>query len=342
MEDTGVELGRGSYATVLSVRYKGLVCAAKKIHDVLLTSLLEDNVHQRRYLEECRLLSKLRHPNIVQFLGIYHDNSSYHSTLPVLVMEYLPMGTLAKCVDQYGVLPNEISYSLLQDVALALTYLHQHDPPIIHRDLSANNVLLTRDLSAKISDLGVARMIDFTRSSSQSAMATHSNYMTQAPGTMSYMPPEALVPNARYSEAVDVFSCGVLMLHVFSGKWPLPTAAVREDPADSSRLIPLTEADRRQENVDLMGGDDHPSMGLIRRCVAFNPDKRPKAAEVLRGLGELGRKFPSSGNRIELLKALDDFKTKQKSSLLVEESPHISSQNVCALLVHMYRNSYRE
>ena len=85
-------------------------------------------------------MTKLRHPHIVQFLGIYFDPGTH---LPALVMEYLP-STLAQCVESYGRLPAEICYAILRDVALGLRYLHEHRPCVIHRDLSANNVLHSR------------------------------------------------------------------------------------------------------------------------------------------------------------------------------------------------------
>ena len=123
VRETGDELGRGSYAAVYTVQYKGLTCAAKKLHQALYEQGI--GYAARRFQEECAILSRLRHPNIVQFLGVYHQPGSI---LPALVMEYLPM-TLAQCLDEYGVLPNEIGYSVINDVALALSYLHQHSPP---------------------------------------------------------------------------------------------------------------------------------------------------------------------------------------------------------------------
>ena len=197
VRETGDELGRGSYAAVYTVQYKGLTCAAKKLQQALYEQGI--GYAARRFQEECAILSRLRHPNIVQFLGVYHQPGS---VLPALVMEYLPM-TLAQCLDKC-VLPNEIGYSVINDVALALSYLHQHSPPVIHRDLSANNVLLTPGMTAKISNLGVAKILDLN----PSQMRT----MTQTPGTQCYMPPEAQVEKSRYSAKVDVFSFGVLMV----------------------------------------------------------------------------------------------------------------------------------
>ena len=103
-----------------------------------------------RFVEECLHHSKLRHPNIVQLIGVHFPD---HSLLvPTIVMEYLPM-TLAQCLCKYPQLPVHMEGSILLDVASSLDYLHRQSPPIMHRDLTANNVLLTNHMQAR----GVAR-----------------------------------------------------------------------------------------------------------------------------------------------------------------------------------------
>ena len=188
IHETAGEIGQGSYATVVELDYRGLRCVGKKIHKILYQG--QEDVHLRRFEEECRLLSQLSHPHIVQFLGIYFEDDI---NAPVLVMEFLPM-TLAQSLDKYGIMPDEISFSIFRDVTLGLRYLHERDVPIIHRDLSANNVLLTSDMSAKISDLGVARILQ----------SVNSTTMTKTPGTWCYMPPEAMAEKARYNLKVQL------------------------------------------------------------------------------------------------------------------------------------------
>ena len=188
--ETGLEFGRGSYAAVVEVDYKGLRCAGKKIHRVLYEGQVDNLV--RRFEEECRLLSQLRHPHVVQFIGIYFE---VDTNAPVLVMEFLPT-TLTQCLDRYGVMPEEINYSILEDVAVGLRYLHDRENPIVHRDLSANNVLLTANMTAKISDLGMAKILD--------GNARRMSIMTKTPGMQCYMPPEAMVPRPRYDIKVLV------------------------------------------------------------------------------------------------------------------------------------------
>ena len=159
----------------------------------------------------------------------------------------------------YGILPEETSYSVLHDVSLGLSYLHTQTPPIIHRDLSANNVLLASNMTAKISDLGVARILDLT--------PLQVSRMTATPGTRTYMPPEVMVADPIYSTSVDTFSFGILMVQVLSGMWPHPKSGpVHAEP--NGQRIPISEAERREEYLNSIG-NDHPLMSasLILKCL---------------------------------------------------------------------------
>ena len=253
---TDRELGHGSYATVLELEYMGLKCAGKKIHELLLEQG-DASYTVRRFEEECRLLSQVRHPNIVQFLGVYFQQGVQ---APILVMEFLPTN-LTSCIEQYGILPKEISYSILHDVALGLCYLHSQTPPIIHRDLSSSNVLLTPNMTAKISDLGVARIFN-------KLTPLQVSRMTQTPGTPAYMPPEVMVANPKYNTSVDTFSYGIMMIHMFSGQWPEPQ--VGPSRIEGGKLVPVTEAERHEKFFGAIE-DGHPLMDLIHRCINNDP-----------------------------------------------------------------------
>ena len=291
VQDMGRELGRGSYASVVELQFRGLKCAGKKLHRNLYDNALirEQQGMLQRFEKECEILSELKHPHVVQFLGVHFEAGS---TLPVLVMEFLQT-TLTACVDRYGTLPQEISYTVLDDVATALCYLHGQTPAIIHRDLSANNVLLTSDMRAKISDLGVATILNLT--------PAQRTQMTTCPGTPAYMPPEALERNPTYNRTIDCFSYGILVIHIFCGKWPIPGRANRVNPYDPRNLIPLTEAERREEYLQEIG-EDHPLMTLIRECLSNHPPLRPDAEEILRQVKEVSTQFPPAfENKVEML-----------------------------------------
>ncbi len=159
---TGRRIGDGAYGTVEEMEVDGLSCAGKKLHDVLVKRGNQGipNI-LRKFVAECTLLADIRHPNIVQFLGIcFLDGSD----LPVLVMECLPY-----CLDSFldpeeGAdqvdIPLAMKYYILRDVVLGLVHLHARSPPVIHRDLTAKNILLTSAMMGKIADLGVARILN--------------------------------------------------------------------------------------------------------------------------------------------------------------------------------------
>ena len=148
-----------------------------------------------------QMMAELRHPHIVQFLGLCYLEGSM---VPVLVMERLN-SSLDNLLESYPSIPLNLKQSLLTDVARGLLYLHTLIPPVVHRDLSARNVLLTSSLVAKISDLGNARIINLQPT--QLAMT-----LSSIPGTLSYMPPESLNEPSRYGPRLDIFSFGHLAL----------------------------------------------------------------------------------------------------------------------------------
>lgn len=310
VEVSGRELGVGSYSSVVELRYKGMKCAGKKLH----RSLYDQGMAMgpeilERFGTECELLSQLRHPRIVQFLGLHIEDGS---DVPILVLEYMPFA-LSDCIEHYHSFPAEVSYSILNDVALGLHFLHGNDPVIIHRDLTANNVLLTSNMTAKISDLGMAKIINLSP-------ARMTYRMTVCPGTLSYMPPEALTSNPRYDTKLDSFSFGVLMLHIFCGEWPIASEYLQTDPNNPNQLYPLTEVQRRQKYLRRLG-NDHLLLDLIQRCLNNSPSERPQVATILEEVSDVASKFPPSfSNRVDILNRVkSDMEEKQQLREEVEE-----------------------
>ena len=284
-------IGDGSYATVVPLSFRGLKCAGKKLHTIFFENASpQEKEHMiDRFQEECQLLGRLKHPNIVQFLGVRFEDGS---DLPVLVMEFLHC-TLSECVDRYGVLPEQVGTGILDDVATGLCYLHGHRPPIVHRDLSANNVLLSSNMTAKISDLGVAKILNLT--------PARMSQMTKCPGTLSYMPPEALRERPSYDAKLDCFSVGVMILHVLCGRWPYPSEPTRVHPRKRNKVIGLTEAERREEYFQQVRGN-HSLVELIRGCLDNDPPQRPDAVRILGRLRQvISQSPPSCANKMELL-----------------------------------------
>ena len=153
LKDTAI--GHGAYASVEEVAVP--VCAvAKKVHDILLSS----SKIISQFAAQLQLMITLRHPNIVQFLGLCFFPDS---RLPALVMERSLLDPVTNATSRSRPLSLGLKCRILLNAASGLAYLHKRSPPIIHRDLSAKNVLLNAELVAKIADLGVARIVPGVR-----------------------------------------------------------------------------------------------------------------------------------------------------------------------------------
>ena len=176
---TDRELGRGAYGRVFTVEYNGITCAAKEIHSILLEGGAKSPGKTKRikqeFIRECLQHSRLHHPNIVKMLGVYYPNDQ--AVLPVLVMELMEC-SLKGLLDRYQNIPMHVKLSILQDVSRGIYYLHTLNPPLMHRDLDTNNIVLTTNLVAKITDLAVMKVV--------SPLAT--DRMTKVPGTVHFMP----------------------------------------------------------------------------------------------------------------------------------------------------------
>ena len=217
-------------------------------------------------------MSKLCHENLVMFYGVYYKPDL---DLPILVMELVPT-SLSKYLESEEMIPNHIKNSILFDVSEGLQYLHKQRPPIIHRDLTANNVLLTQEKRAKIADFGVSRYFK---------VESDRDYMRQTtcPGTMLYMPPESLTSDYKatheHFDKLDVFSFGVLILHVYTREWPVPTAAFDQNN------IPKTEVERRQHLLDKV--DSAILKNLAIQCLDNQPQSRPHTYKIREKIEQL-------------------------------------------------------
>ena len=283
---TGNTIGAGAYGSVEEVEIPGAICAAKKLHHFLTTKekdwVTKDMVDKNvgKFVAECKMMARLRHPNIVQFLGLWFSQDE-DSCVPAIVMEKMQM-SLHKLLDpKPSVSPKEdiplgLKCSILQDIARGIAYLHKQKPPVIHRDLTAANVLLNSFMVAKIADLGVARILP------EKANAT----MTEIPGTMVYMPPEAMEERAKYNTSIDLFSLGVVALFVLSQEFPRNLKAPNYT-CDEKGLVARTELERREKyTAKIHGIVPTPLMQLIESCLKNNPRARPSIDEVLKLLGQ--------------------------------------------------------
>ena len=261
-------LGRGSYGAVYRARIGSLPCAAKILHPTLFQVGDPGTDRIRRLFEqECQVLHRIRHPHIIQYIKSYEDPET---RLPVLLMELLDE-SLTHYLERVQSVRHHMQINLAHDIGLALEFLHSLG--IIHRDLSSNNVLLVAGKRAKVSDFGMVRLWEGH---------THMTPVTFCPGTMAYMPPEALIDEPVYHAKLDCFSVGVLLLQILTRQFPDPGRRVNRviDPRYPTGIeVIVPERERRQAHIALVP-QGHPLLLLALDCLRDEPHMRPSAREI--------------------------------------------------------------
>jgi len=193
--EMGEKIGAGSFGAVSRARLHGskVEVAVKVPLDATDTSLLR----------EARLLSALRHPNLVRVFGVCRNPSA-------LVSELAPRGALSAQLEKRRgkPLPMDVAHKVLAGIAEGCRFLHAQTPPIVHRDLSANNVLLSTSWRPLLADFGLSKARVASRISNGGGT-----------GTPNYMAPEVLQAG-KVTEKADVYSFGVLLWEIITGQVP--------------------------------------------------------------------------------------------------------------------------
>ena len=282
---TDVKLGRGADATVYEVDWNGTVCAAKRLHDALLEDESPGGVEKliSNFEAECLTWSKLRHPGVVQFLGVYLEGKS---RLPVLVLEKMDT-SLRRYLEGHSKeeFPLHQKVFVLRQVTQALAYLHNQNPPLVHHDLSTNNVLLNMvSFVTKVSDFGMSRAINPSALSRKSSIK----------GTQAFMPPEALQKVPKYDTKLDVFSFGNVVISTLTHEWPDPEAPTKYE---GGQLIALSELQRREYCTELFTAQEKQLfLHTVRCCLENHPDKRPSSVMLVQELRRIESTLPRGGH----------------------------------------------
>ena len=243
---TKEELGRGSYAVVTVGIFRGLRVAVKSLHTIIIS-----DYNLGIFSREMSIASRVRHPNLVQFIGATKVGN------PLILTEL--MSTSLNHELQRNRLTNQQILSIAQDVALGLNYLHLFKPqPIIHRDVSSPNVLLKpctgpAGYEAKVADYGTAKVVQANSTSTGTVM----------PGNVAYAAPEARDPD-QHSPAMDVYSYSVLLMEM----------NLRSQPE-------MMIAERARQSGSVSWSD---MKSLIQRGLKANPRDRPTMAQVVESL----------------------------------------------------------
>ena len=303
-------LGVGSYGSVCKARCDHLLCAAKIIHPTLvppnaLQQISPQREHRlpiRRFEMECDFLKEIRHPNIIQYLGMYRDPET---GLPVLLMELMDESLTHFLEASTEPIPYHIQLTICLDIVQALSFLHLNG--IIHRDLSSNNILLIGKGRAKLTDFGMAKLVDVR-------MSRVSN--TMCPGTDAYMPPEAIDNQAVYTEKGDVFSFGVNIIQILTRKFPKPgdrfkMLQIDHPQVPSGRVeVRVPEIERRNNHISEIN-TAHPLLPIALDCLKNQEGERPSTGELCQRLAAL-KDIPEY---TESERAVEDRRTTQQTTL---------------------------
>ena len=278
-QPTDKVLGSGTYGWVVEmISERGRV--AGKIFRLPAASAQPPDKLAHSMQREMMTMVQLQHPNIVEYMGVCYLPDQ--SPLPVLLMEKLMTSLHAYLLDpancNLGVIRK---LSFLLDTARGLEYLHSCTPAIIHRDLTARNVLLDFQLRAKISDFGNARIMDIDPNATPGTS-------TAQPGTLDYMPPETIGGGAISDPSLDVFSFGHLAF--FTLLQTLLRPLLPPTYTDSTGKIQgRSEVERRGEFVKKARSIPlgRTLLDLISQCLQNEPSQRPKSRELLPRLQEM-------------------------------------------------------
>ncbi|CAI9767047.1 unnamed protein product [Fraxinus pennsylvanica] len=262
-------LGKGTFGTAYkAVLETGLTVAVKRLRDV--------NMGEKEFREKMEEIGKLNHENLVPLRAYYYNRDEQ-----LLVYDYVPMGSLSTLLHgNKGAGRTPLNWETRVAIALGaaqgVSFLHSQGPKISHGSIKSSNILLTRSYEARVSDFGLAQL------------AGPNSTPNRVPG---YRAPEVTDP-CKVSQKADVYSFGVLILELLTGKAPiheegpnLPRwveSVVKDECTAEVFDLELLRYQNIEENMVRL-------LQLAVDCAAQYPDKRPSMAEVTSKIEEIYR-----------------------------------------------------
>lgn len=289
-------IGKGGFGTVYRAELaSGQVVAVKRFH-VAETGDISD-VSKKSFENEIKALTEVRHRNIVKLHGFCTSGDYMY-----LVYECLERGSLAKTL--YGEegkkkLDWDVRMKVIQGVAHALAYLH-HDcnPPIVHRDITLNNILLESDFEPRLCDFGTAKLL-----------ASASTNWTSVAGSYGYMAPE-LAYTMRVTEKCDVYSFGVVALEVMMGKHPgdLLTSLPAISSSQQDDLLLKDILDQRLDPpTEQLAEEVVFIVRIALACTRVNPESRPTMRSVAQEISAHTQAYLSEAFKLITISKLTDY-----------------------------------
>jgi len=265
VEQTGKELGRGCYSKVCEVEYFGTLCAAKEIDaEKVAIETLQEAVEL--LANECFNLIPIRHPNIIQFIGVY-GSYKLETTQPLMmVMEKMDC-SLWQYEQDTSPIPLHSALCILYDVSLGLLYLHSSNPPCLHGNLSPHHVLInTGTLVAKICSFKKMKEL-------KSSDEPNGNDGTSKPETSHFASSNISTDEPKYCLQLDVFSYGQVALFAVGGG---PNNWVDDLEITDTKV----EAHHCQQYLGKIAEETAVLRPLVEDCLNNDPLKRPAISNV--------------------------------------------------------------
>lgn len=268
--DFSSKIGEGASGTVFEGKIEDENIAVKRL----------DSVGRRKeeFLTEVQTIGSIHHVNLVRMIGFCAEKNHR-----LLVYEYMPNGSLDRWIfDGKDGRPLDwpTRHKIVSDIARGLCYLHEGcRQRIVHLDIKPQNILLDDQFNAKISDFGVAKLVDKDKS----------RVMTRMRGTPGYLAPEWLT--STITEKADVYSFGVVVLEIICGRRNLdhsqPEEALHlmsllQESARNDKLLDMI--DHRMDDMQLHSEDVMHMMHLAMWCLQLHSNRRPSMSTVLRVL----------------------------------------------------------
>uniref|UniRef100_A0A0R0J9B7 non-specific serine/threonine protein kinase n=1 Tax=Glycine max TaxID=3847 RepID=A0A0R0J9B7_SOYBN len=277
----GERIGLGSYGEVYHGEWHGTEIAVKRFldQDISGESLEE-------FKTEVRIMKRLRHPNVVLFMGAVTRPPNLS-----IVTEFLPRGSLYRLLHRpNSQLDERRRLKMALDTARGMNYLHNCTPVVVHRDLKSPNLLVDKNWVVKVCDFGLSRMKHSTFLSSRSTA-----------GTAEWMAPEVL-RNEPSNEKCDVYSFGVIL-------WELSTLQQPWGGMNPMQVVGAVGFQHRR--LDIPDDMDPAIADIIRKCWQTDPKLRPTFAEILAALKPLQKSVigsqvprPSASGKHEKVQSL--------------------------------------
>ncbi|XP_006349841.1 probable serine/threonine-protein kinase DDB_G0272254 isoform X1 [Solanum tuberosum] len=257
----GEQIGEGSCGTVYHGLWYGSDVAVKVFTK---QEYSEELIYS--FKQEISLMKRLRHPNILLFMGAVTSPQRL-----CIVTEFLPRGSLFRLLQRNASkLEWRRRIHMALDVARGMNYLHHLTPPIVHRDLKSSNLLVDKNWTVKVGDFGLSRL-------------KHETYLATrtGKGTPQWMAPEVL-RNEPSDEKSDVYSFGVIL-------WELATEKIPWDNLNTMQVIGAVGFMNQRLDIPK---DVHPQLAsIIESCWLSEPQSRPSFQELMEKLKDLQRQY---------------------------------------------------